>query len=95
IPLRLVATDADGLSVEKSFVLTVANDPSDDAPAPAPNLAPTTQDGTAQTSEDTAVPIDVARLIADANAGDTLTVTATVPIEQGTVSVNGTVITFT
>ncbi|MBB5760649.1 hypothetical protein HNR01_000244 [Methylorubrum rhodesianum] len=95
IPLRLVATDADGLSVEKSFVLTVANDPSDDAPAPSPNLAPTAQDGTAQTSEDTAVSIDVARLIADANAGDTLTVTATVPTEQGTVSVNGTVITFT
>ena len=95
IPLRLVATDADGLSVEKSFVLTVANDPSDDAPAPSPNLAPTAQDGTAQTSEDTAVSIDVVRLIADANAGDTLTVTATVPIEQGTVSVNGTVITFT
>ncbi|ESQ74048.1 S-layer family protein [Asticcacaulis sp. AC402] len=58
------------------------------------NDAPVAQDTTATTDEDEAVTIDVASLISDIDSGS-LTVTATVPEAQGTVSVDGTVITFT
>ncbi|HEV2545696.1 MAG TPA: carbohydrate-binding protein [Methylobacterium sp.] len=97
LPIRLVATDAGGLSVNRSFAIAITNDTTDDVLPPQPNTTPTAGNGSTQTNEDTAVTFDVAPLIADADAdaGDVLTVTATVPAAQGTVSVNGTLITFT
>ena len=97
LPIRLVATDAGGLSATRSFTIAITNDTTDDALPPQPNATPTAGNGSTQTNEDTAVTFDVAPLIADADAdaGDVLTVTATVPAAQGTVSVNGTLITFT
>ncbi|MEH6522035.1 beta strand repeat-containing protein [Sulfitobacter sp.] len=56
--------------------------------------APTAADTTASTDEDTATTIDVASLIGEVD-GDTTTVTASVDPAQGTVTVLGTVITFT
>ena len=60
------------------------------------NDAPVAMDGTEATDEDEAVVIDVAPLISDVEDADgDLTVTASVPAAQGTVSVAGTQITFT
>ncbi|WP_375459401.1 tandem-95 repeat protein [uncultured Enterovirga sp.] len=58
------------------------------------NDAPVADDAAVATPEDTPVTVDVAALISDFDAGDALTVTATVPAGQGTVSVSGTLITF-
>ncbi len=60
----------------------------------AVNDAPFTADGSASTDEDNQVQIDVASLISDVD-GDTLAVTASVAAAQGTVSVSGTVLTYT
>ncbi|MCJ8521156.1 hypothetical protein ABID21_004205 [Pseudorhizobium tarimense] len=58
------------------------------------NTAPIADDGSASTNEDSAIVIDVADLIDDADA-DSLTVTASVPAAQGSVVVSGTQIVFT
>lgn len=63
-------------------------------PTPVENTAPIALDLTVEGVEDTSITIDVAELISDAE-DDTLTIIAMVPAEQGTVSVLGTVITFT
>ena len=60
------------------------------------NDAPVADDGTGATDEDTATVIDVAPLVSDVDNTDAeLTITASVPASQGSVSVSGTEITFT
>ncbi|WJH38415.1 carbohydrate-binding protein (plasmid) [Aliirhizobium terrae] len=76
-----------GPNIDK-FVITLA-----EADVPV-NTAPVATALSIEGTEDTQVQIDVAELISDAE-GDELTITATVPADQGTVSVSGTVITFT
>jgi VCBS repeat-containing protein len=86
VTLSYSVVDKAGASVPatQSFSLAAVND------------APVATNGTGATDEDTAVQIDVASLISDIETADAdLTVTASVPAEQGTVSVNGMVITFT
>lgn len=87
-PVSLSYTVVDGnggtVAASQSFSLAAVND------------APVATNGTGATDEDTAVQIDVASLISDIETADAnLTVTASVPAQQGTVLVNGTVITFT
>jgi len=60
----------------------------------ADNRAPEAAGFAVAATEDTAIVIDVAAHIEDAD-GDALTVTASVPVVEGTVTVNGTQITFT
>ncbi len=80
----VAATDDKGGVTQQT--ITVAIDDIDEAP--------TAEDASASTAEATAVDIDVADLIADPE-DRTLTVEATVAAALGTVSVDGTVITFT
>lgn len=94
--LALKVTMTAGLNV---FTLSGTNGPNIDKlefvlvePA-STNAAPTAVAGIATTTEDSALIIDVATLVGDAD-GDALTITATVPAAQGTVTVNGTQITF-
>ncbi|MEQ1941290.1 carbohydrate-binding protein [Mesorhizobium sp. VNQ89] len=84
ITILVTATDAAGLSTSEEAVITVG----------FVNSAPEAEDFAAETDEDTAITINVLDYINDPD-GDALTVTATVPAAQGTVSVNGTEITFT
>ncbi|HWK63935.1 MAG TPA: carbohydrate-binding protein [Rhizobiaceae bacterium] len=60
----------------------------------ADNSAPEAEALAVTANEDTTIVIDVADHIGDVD-GDALTVSADVPVSQGTVSVSGTVITFT
>jgi len=83
----VVVTASDGQGGETSQTIQVAVTDENDAPTAA--------DTTEATDAGAAVVIDVASLIDDEDAGDGLTVTASVAPEQGTVAVTGTQITFT
>jgi VCBS repeat-containing protein len=72
----------DYITQQVSVTLTGAND------------APVALDSTGVTNEDAVVTLDVASLISDVD-GDSLTVSASVDAAQGTVSIEGTFITFT
>ncbi|WP_181707662.1 carbohydrate-binding protein [Chthonobacter rhizosphaerae] len=65
-----------------------------DTPADV-NEAPTAAAVQASTAEDASVVIDLSGAIADPDAGDALTITASVPAAQGTVAVNGASLVFT
>ena len=87
VTFNYTASDGDGSSAPATVTINVA----------AINDAPVATDGMLSANEDGGpVMIDVASLISDVETADAgLTVTASVPASQGTVSVLGTVITFT
>ena len=87
VTFNYTASDGDNSSAPATVTINVA----------AVNDAPVAVNGILSANEDGGpVMIDVASLISDVETADAgLTVTASVPVSQGTVSVLGTVITFT
>ncbi|QUJ75642.1 VCBS domain-containing protein [Sulfitobacter albidus] len=85
VEISYTVTDDTGAMLAASATVTVNLDPVDDAPVAA--------DTTAMTDEDVTTTIDVSDLITEVD-GDPFTITAEVPETQGTVTVDGTVITF-
>ncbi len=84
--ITYTVTDDAGTPLSDTGTIAVTVNPVNDAPVAV--------DTTATTDEDTAVTVDVASLISDVDSTN-LTVTASVDPLQGTVTVSGTVITFT
>ncbi|WP_185982723.1 carbohydrate-binding protein [Aureimonas mangrovi] len=87
--LTSLGTQVTGPNIDKIVVALVE----DEEPPVVENGAPTALAATAQTNEDNSVAIDLSAFIDDPD-GDALTLTASVPAAQGTVSVAGSIITY-